>query len=608
MNKKRIISTLILTMVLTSMSFAGRNQKVFAKEQTTSSILNENGGKIDTPIIQNVYNKPEYYKNGLPSRIELDKKKYDSESVVLDVKFPYPVYIGENAIYKSTIPYDDLKGILNKKLDTAEDVSNGEERDEFLLFMCQLDDSYRGREDITEKIYLSKQPSKSDYPEWMNAKPPAISIFDLENLKVKSYINRDNEVVRNFADIVPGYSTDSIEKSVIPAGQTAFSIVLEKDSPLINDIKVERTRFFKILNEGTVEPNKSKELRYTAVTGVTETEAFSIAKTTGASTSFEGGGTFNGLSGKFTQSLSRSLQKTFSTSYSLTESKDETNVERFESDGSSRRVGVYVYGEEYKSLPKFNIDVKLEYPFLYPTTSSSLYERFIQTLDIANPDGKILPLKNIVSINYLSNDGSFVNGLLGTDIEDFKHLQGSKPVYNSNDKSFTVNDSVFNLIINNVQEEGYYILNTNLKKEVNEDVRIYTNNKDEYALHLGPNAPSNSTEINNHAFAKVYLNKGRNNVPIITKGEFKLYGIELKKYEEENDQTNDRTEVTNNNKINEENSKIETDSNKETKAISDKTKTTDNKETKIETTSNKGTEKIDEVTNIIDSLKTFFWW
>lgn len=350
MKKTKILATLALTIAISSSPLIGTHKALASSSgNVRSKILSQKAGQASVPILQEIHNNPSYYKNGLPSTIQIEKRDFNSENVILDVKFDTTVYVGNNYILKSRqhMETGDFKG--------------------FIKFMgIPIKEGHR--DDFVAKF------------------TNVVTKVSLNGVNPQGYIRKDNKVVKYFSEIIDGNAETNLDKAVIPAGETAFSIILKKDSPLINDIKVQRSTFFRKLNSDFITPNQQSRLSYSTTSGVTNEKAFSIAKTVGTSFNFGLGISKGPLSGSFGVTLENSLTKTFSSSYSVSNSETISGTHVFDAkDGLNHRVGIYNYGETYTSKPTFNTTEKNKYPFLYPTANTTMYMTSIQSLDISEP-------------------------------------------------------------------------------------------------------------------------------------------------------------------------------------------------------------------------------
>jgi hypothetical protein len=469
MKKMKKFMTLMLTTTLISTSFLSAATPALA-QGGAATVLEQGIGQAHIPLLQEQFNNPSYYYSGLPRNIVVETREFDSENVVLDVKFNSPVYVGNR--------------YLLAPVSGMESMETGEYRD--ILRFIGIPIKAGHRDDFAAKFTNMFRK------------------IDLSNLRVKGYIRKDKKVVEYFNELIDGLSDEHLDKAVIPKGEVAFSIILKKDSPLINGIKVERQMFFEKLRSSTVIAGQSARLDYSTTIGVTNEEAFSIAKTVGSSLSFGLSGSKGPLSASLGLELQQSLTKTFSTSYSVT--KTETLGEAHTFDGAgrpSRRVGIYRYGEKYTSKPQFNQSLKSNYPFLKPTTSTIMYMRSIQALDIEKPSSASSSNSADASSSTSSGHSSSNSGLVpntndgntntnsqqdpapeltslgevsqlfrglnknipymrDTHIREIRQLSGKSVKYNSREKGFLVDGrSTFEITID-IAKEGLYDLGIDL--------------------------------------------------------------------------------------------------------------------------------------------------
>lgn len=463
MKKMKKLMTLILASALISTSFLSAASPALA-QSGSYRILEQGINQAGIPLLQEEFYNTSYYRNGLPNNIIVEKRDFDSENVVLDVKFNSSVYIGNHYLL---VPANGMESM---------------EHDEFKKMLRFLG-----------------IPIKPGYRDDFAAKFTNVyKKIDLRNLNIKGYIRKDKKVVEYFTELIDGYSDEHLDKAVIPKGEVAFSIILKEDSPLINDIKVERETFFKQIGAGAVREGQDKSISYSTTTGVTNEEAFSISKTVGSTLSFGISGSKGPLSASLGYELQRSLTKTFSTSYSVNNSETISNSQTFYGKGRpARRVGLYQYGEKYTSKPSFNQSLKSKYPFLEPSVSTTMNLKEIQALDIEKPS----VVSNTASSNIghstnsgasSSNSGSLANvgntntnkpstpapsltsigevsqlfrGLgknlsymRDTHITDIRQLSGTTAKYDSNKEGFIVDGQTTFEVTIDVEKEGLYDL------------------------------------------------------------------------------------------------------------------------------------------------------
>ncbi len=173
-----------------------------------------------------------------------------------------------------------------------------------------------------------------------------------------------------------GVSTDSLSKvpdKHIPANETAFSVVFKGDSPHVAGSLVTNYSYWKKIISSNVSPTSNTTLVQSQRYGVNNSEALSLAKSSGTSISIGTDFSASGLTGRFTYQSTQSLTRTFNKTISVDESTSIEIRHQFNSSDKNRRVALYQYCEGFKAMPKIS-----------PWLSNTLSNHYQANLSIPN--------------------------------------------------------------------------------------------------------------------------------------------------------------------------------------------------------------------------------
>ncbi len=171
-----------------------------------------------------------------------------------------------------------------------------------------------------------------------------------------------------------GVSTDNLSKLAdkhVPANETAFSVVFKGDSPHVAGSLVQNYSYWKKIISSNVSPTSNTTLVQSQRYGVNNSEALSLAKSSGTSLSIGTDFSASGATGRFTYQSTQSLTRTFNKTISVDESTSIEIRHQFNSNDKNRRVALYQYCEGFKTMPKVS-------PWL-STTISKYYEANLST-------------------------------------------------------------------------------------------------------------------------------------------------------------------------------------------------------------------------------------
>lgn len=154
-----------------------------------------------------------------------------------------------------------------------------------------------------------------------------------------------------------GVSTDSLSKvpdKTIPANNTAFSIVFKGDSPDLAGSLVKNYSYWKKIISSNVTPTSNTTFVQNQRYGVNNSEALSLAKSSGTSMSIGTDFSASGATGRFTYQSTESLTRTFNKTISVDESTSIEIRHQFDSNDKNRRVALYQYCEGFKAMPQIS--------------------------------------------------------------------------------------------------------------------------------------------------------------------------------------------------------------------------------------------------------------
>lgn len=143
------------------------------------------------------------------------------------------------------------------------------------------------------------------------------------------------------------------DRTVAP-GEVAFSVILKPDSPIINGTKVKNKHYWKKILSSNLGPTSNTTFVETERYGVTNTEALSLAKSSGTSISLGTDLSTGPITSKFGYQTSDSLTRTFGRTITVEESTEVQIRHQFSNSDRERRVALYQYCEEFE--PILNVD------------------------------------------------------------------------------------------------------------------------------------------------------------------------------------------------------------------------------------------------------------
>ncbi|GAA0732789.1 hypothetical protein [Clostridium oceanicum] len=183
---------------------------------------------------------------------------------------------------------------------------------------------------------------------------------------IKGYLDKNGNFYEKPEALPSGY---------FKSGEVMFSVVVDGNSPMVKGTKVINRSYWKRCKAASLGENESTNLTKTTTYGVNNSEAISIAKTTGTNFSINGDlGASNIGSGKvgINYSVENSLTKTFNRTISISNSVTDSIRHVFEKNGKNRKVGLYQFVERFEQVPKS------EYNIHYDTTNFEMAQRYAE--------------------------------------------------------------------------------------------------------------------------------------------------------------------------------------------------------------------------------------
>ncbi|GAA0741645.1 hypothetical protein [Clostridium oceanicum] len=308
-------------------------------------------------------------------------------------------------------------------------------------------------------------------------------------LNVKGYITVEDKVVNTYVEALEAAK----RKGVIGRGEKIMSIILQKDSPLIDDIKVERHTYFQLIGSRVLTPGDSSVIKTSTTYGITNQEAYSIAKTVGMEFTAGLGFSKGPLSANVGMKLSSSLTETFSNTYSVNKSTTEEYTHNFGISDVTRRAALYQYVESYKARPIMDKErysrgsTKYFMDRLIPAKDTNYKTNRIQNVavragtpstgapsvisintDTETDTGSTTTTeRDLTTIGYVNPKipltGRRVSYMTNTRIAGIRQLSGNPVKYDSQKGGFIVDGTSKFVISIDVQRNGVYDLGIDFK-------------------------------------------------------------------------------------------------------------------------------------------------
>ncbi|MCG9659726.1 hypothetical protein [Vibrio mediterranei] len=284
---------------------------------------------------------------------------------------------------------------------------------------------------------------------------------------------------RNVSDL------SATPKKFINMGEVAFSVIFKANSWILSNVRTTYTPLWKKVISSTASAHNAPTLVATTHTGVSNSTAYNLAKTTGTSLSLGGGidlsakassgsGSGASISGSVAYTMTNTLTQEWGRSMSV-EQWDELQVrQQFEITDYSRRVAIYQFYEVFTSSQSVNwngyigdaLKVMIDYYRIRPLTKQKYIEVPTSTfvaLEVGEPtpmtdltpSTQVEPeFKSIVHTNRLWRDHSFPH--VAIEVLDLRQTSGLPVYYDFNRGTFVVRDKIeFELVVN-IQTPGSY--------------------------------------------------------------------------------------------------------------------------------------------------------